>query len=214
MKRLALILFLLPLFAAAQNYGDNAATITPVLGLQLNGGATNWDDSSVPPLTIGTGVTQPAITTGFAGYAALRLPYFQGGGATNDECWFTVQFPHGIQPNDTLYAHVHWSPTTNVASGQDTVVWELLYVYADLMTDFTTYDSVTMKAAGGANNQWMHRLNGWPKITGKSISSIFVGRLRRLDSDASDTYPGSAAFLGFDIHYKVNTLGSSEPTTK
>lgn len=192
----------------------NTVQLDPVKGVVLSGYSTVWEDSQVPALSISTGATAPSLTTGFAGNADFRLYYFQGGTSTNDQCWLSVQFSHAILSGDTLYAHIHWSPTTNVAAGSDTVVWELTYTYQDLMAQFNSGDTLTVKCAPGANKQWYHQINNFPVITSKGISSIMICRLRRLDSDASDTYAANAAFLGFDVHYKRNTEGSQLPTIK
>lgn len=184
-------------------------------GVVLNGTASVWEDGQVPALGIRLqGSTDPALTSGFAGNSDFYLYYFQGGGSTNDLCYFTLQFSHSIKANDSLMAHVHWSPTTNVNVGSDTVVWELQYSYADLNGLFPSVTKDTVKCYPGANRRWYHHINTFKPITSKTISSIIVCRLRRINSSASDTYPDNAAFLGFDIHFKKDTEGSQQERIK
>lgn len=199
-------------------FGNGLAyvTIDTTNAVRLYGDATAWEDTQVPALSITTGATAPSLTPGFAGSASLQTYYFQGGGAINDQCWFSVQLPHSYKENSNIIPHVHWSPTTDVASGNDTVVWELTYTWQSFNATFAGATTITCKSAGGANAQWDHVIAPFASITGtsKGISSIMVCRLRRLDSDGSDTYGTNAAFLGFDIHYEVDSFGSNTQTTK
>ena len=43
---------------------------------------------------------------------------------------------------------------------------------------------------------------------------MMVCRLFRDATDAADTYDADAVLLEFDVHYKVNMLGSREETSK
>lgn len=178
--------------------------------------STYWDDTQVPALSIKTGATAPAMTAGFAGNNSFELPYFQGGSSTNDQCWFTIQLSHRYKEGSDIYPHLHWAPTTNVVSGSDTVVWELIYTWATMDSLYSSGDTIITKCAPGANRQWYHELNSFAAIngTGQKVSSIIICRLRRLDADASDTYTGSAAFLGFDIHFEIDSPGSKTEIIK
>jgi len=60
-------------------------------------------------------------------------------------------------------------------------------------------------------SQWSHQLaknatgiDG----TGKTLSSMLICRLYRDPADAADTYPQDVAFLQFDVHYEIDSLGS------
>jgi len=48
--------------------------------------------------------------------------------------------------------------------------------------------------------------------TGKTISSMLICRLFRDVSE--DDYNNDAAFLEFDIHYEINSVGSKTETVK
>lgn len=180
-------------------------------GIVLRDTTTVWDDSQVPALSVPTGSPNPTITSGFGGNANLSLPYFQGGGSTNDYTWFTVQMSHKLALNyDSLYCHVHWATTT---ADTGSVIWQLEYTYQSINGTYTT-GSIISKNSGNINPaaQWKHQITIFPGIVNnKGISSVIVCRLTRLNNNGRDTYPNNAAFLGFDIHYPINTMGSGNP---
>ena len=41
-----------------------------------------------------------------------------------------------------------------------------------------------------------------------ALSSMLICRLYRDPADAADTYPQDVAFLQFDVHYEIDSLGS------
>lgn len=183
--------------------------------LRLNGNATAWEDTQVPPMNIKVGATAPSFTSGFGGDANLSLYYFAGS-VSEDQCWFSVQMPHKWKLGSTVYPHVHWSPTTDVAAGSDTTVWELSYSWASINGTYSTGTTITCKGVGGANAQWDHKIASFAGVsgTGKGLSSVLVCRLRRLSANASDVYTAAAAFLGFDVHFEVDSFGSDTEFVK
>jgi hypothetical protein len=50
--------------------------------------------------------------------------------------------------------------------------------------------------------------------TGQGISSMLVCRLHRDAGKGADTLAAAVAFLEFDVHFEIDTLGSRTPTAK
>lgn len=172
---------------------------------------TNWVDSMVPQTAVRTGSTAPVLAT--FGTGALRTLMFQN--ARDDEVEFSVQLNHGYVQGTEIQPHVHWTETAATGAGTN-VVWELTYSWANVNAVFggDTTISCTNAVTG---TSWTHQLAELPGITGtsKNISSILVCRLRRLANSATaDNYDQNCAFLGFDIHYQVDSIGSDAELTK
>ena len=179
----------------------------------MAGDATVWDDITVPGLSVRpSGSLPPALTSGFAGNANLYTYQFIGTGGSVNECYFSIQLPHGWKEGSTIYPHVHWTPTD--ANAGD-VKWQLEYTWANLNTAFggSTADSVVSAASGTA---WQSQVSGFTPIvgTGKTISSILVCRLFRDPADVADTYAHDVSLISFDIHIEKDTIGSRGITTK
>ena len=50
--------------------------------------------------------------------------------------------------------------------------------------------------------------------SGKTISSMLIGRLTRLTSSGSDTFTGDAYGIELDFHHQVDAFGSDAEFTK
>jgi hypothetical protein len=128
------------------------------------------------------------------------------------ELFCTVQIPHSYKLRTDLNPHVHWAPMTGNAGN---VKWALEYTVARPGAAFpTTASLVVVSAATGA---FQHILADFPDIPGTQltdVSAMLVCRLSRLGADLADTYPDAAAFLEFDLHYILDTLGSRQEFMK
>jgi hypothetical protein len=92
------------------------------------------------------------------------------------------------------------------------VRWELSYQWLNIGEDL---GSDTVITADGTPDAYAHQITGFGSRTktGALISSIFAGTLTRITNGATD-YTGEAYLLGFDVHYKIDTLGSNNQTSK
>lgn len=172
-----------------------------------------WEDLQVPGLAIKGGAVAPDLI-GFAGSTGLQVYGFNGGGTSPiEEVLFTVQMPHSWLLGTDIYPHVHFTPV-NANSG--TVKWYLEYTFAEIGATFAGTSTVATSAVAVAEVAWRHQLASFSAITPSSIqdgiSAIFAGRLYR--DPGQDTYASDAAFLGFDIHYQSDGLGSDAETSK
>lgn len=129
-----------------------------------------------------------------------------------------AQLPHSWREGSEILPHVHWQKTTN-ASGN--VLWRLEYKWAPIGevmdSSFTTLDVFsTNSGTADTNTADKHLISSFAPIdcTGKQISDMLLIRLSRQGSDALDTYGADARLLEFDIHYQVDSNGSSKPYIK
>ena len=63
---------------------------------------------------------------------------------------------------------------------------------------------------------YKHQIASFTPISGSTLemSDMLVCRLYRKATDISDNYNAAAGGLEIDIHYEIDTLGSSEQYTK
>jgi hypothetical protein len=173
-------------------------------------GGENWDDTVVPALMISGGASAPTRAS-FAG-GPMEVYFFDD--AQDDEAHFTLQLPHTYKEGTDLFPHVHFAQSS--AATGSAVVWELSYSIQDIGETFAA--STTIKGTNTiSGTQWAHQIGDLPTIsgTGLKVSAILTGRIRRLASSATaDNYTAGAAFLGFDCHHQVDSLGSSTATAK
>lgn len=127
--------------------------------------------------------------------------------------YFQVQLPHGYAEYTPIVPHVHWQKTTS-ASGN--VVWEFAWKYAPLggVMDAAFTTTTASTTVGGtpdndtADEHLITSAGEW-SFDDCEISNMFIFRLSRLGSDASDTYGADARMLEFDIHYQRDRIGSA-----
>lgn len=170
-----------------------------------------WDDSMSPAFVVGAGGSAPDLLASVLASGTLRLYGFDGG-STTEQIYFTIQLPHSYKEGSDLYAHVHWMPVNTNAGN---VKWQLEYSVISIGATFgaPTTISVTTAAAGIA---WRHQISSFPTISGSglTISNILIGRLFRNPTDGADTYESDAAYLGLDIHFQQDSVGSLNETSK
>ncbi len=178
--------------------------------LRYEGSAQAWDDMRIPGLAVQLGASSPDLIS-FLAAGDLKIYGFNGN-ATEEEVHFTVQLPHTYAQGTDIEPHVHWS-AVNANAGD--VVWQLEYTWANINGTFPASTTITAtdSASGTA---WDHQVIGFSAITGtsKNISSMLVCRLFRDPTDGSDTYASDAAFLEFDFHFQIDTIGSRQEFIK
>lgn len=200
--------------------GDDYVSLTKD-GVRMAGAATAWDDLMIPGTSVKTtGNSPPDLAGGFAGDATLDLYVFDGVN-TMEQVFFTVQLPHNWKQGSTIYPHVHFSPTsTNTGDTAERVVrFSLEYTWANIGGTFSAPQTLNLDSDPFVPNtsQWAHLLAKNATgiaATGKTLSSMLVCRLFRDPADAADTYPQDVAFLQFDVHYEIDSLGSEQEYTK
>ena len=204
--------------------GDNNNNCTKIFSdgtIRLEGAATCWDDLMIPGHAVKlTGNSPPDLLGNFVGDNTLDIYVFDGVD-TLEQVFFTVQLPHCWKEGSTIYPHVHVSPiSTNSSDLTPRVVrFTLEYTWSNINDTFGNTAIINLDTDPFVPNtsQWKHLLcknSSGISGTGKKLSSMLVCRLFRDPADNADTYPQDIAFLQFDIHYEIDSLGSSKEYIK
>lgn len=182
---------------------------------RVTGSATAFEDLRVDGLSARPGVVAPTDETGFRGNSSFQARNFVDNQA--DEIQFDVQMPHSWNAGSPIYPHVHFSPWITGTASVQAARFVLDYYWADVNGTFPTGSSTyQMTYTWTGSFQWKHLIatNASPlSSTGKSLSSILKCRLYR-DNTVASNLGGKITFLYFDIHYEVDSLGSSQEYTK
>lgn len=170
-----------------------------------------WDDIRTPVTSIKVGGSRPAIETIYKG--SLVLGFEDKILLQQQNCYFTIQIPHGYKEGTDIEAHIHWTPEDN--TGGD-VVWVLTYSWANKYGTFPVETPLTAIApAGVVTDEHLRTGFGYISGTGKTISSILLCSLERNSGNILDTYNGKTAYLlEVDFHYQIDSLGSINENTK
>lgn len=165
-----------------------------------------WDDLQTAATAIrAPGIADPGFDTDYCGWLF-------DGNATTEVLLFSFQLPHAWKEGSKISPHVHWAKTT-AASGN--VRWVLDYKWAKLgqVADSSwTNLTVTTPVAGtpDTNTAYKTLLSTFGEIdtSGVKISDQLLIKLSRNPSHTDDTYGADALMLFFDIHIKLDSLGS------
>lgn len=126
--------------------------------------------------------------------------------------WF--QLPHTYRQGTELRPHLHWSKTTTAIGLPN---WQIKYKWANAGDTFSTFSSLLSGIEGVADSNIInkHAIFKFDPLIGtnKLISSMLGIYLQRTN-DANDTYSGVAKLLEFDIHYQVDSDGSTQEYIK
>jgi hypothetical protein len=178
-------------------------------GIEIEGG---WEDLRFPA----TGINPPGAVSDPDRNSVNGLLEFDA--ASTEVIVMQAQLPHSWKLGTDLKPHVHWRKTTSAAGN---VLWTLQYKWNPVNevedAEWTTLSSAAVSPGTvDINTATQHLITplGVIPTTGKSISDMLIMRFARVGGDALDTYGADAALLEFDIHYVLNTLGSTAEFTK
>lgn len=116
-----------------------------------------------------------------------------------------VQMPHQWEIGSTIFPHVHWKQTQNLAP-----VFKIDYKWINIgdpvPVDWSTYvmDRAVKPYVSGQIHQINDSLIGISG-EGKTLSSMLLIKMYRDDN----VYTGDALTYQFDIHYRIDSLGSN-----
>jgi hypothetical protein len=184
--------------------------IIKVAGQRIGG----WEDSMVPLHAVRpSGTSPPTWENGFKGDANMFALNFVHNQA--DEIFFTVQLQHSREVNSLIYPHVHFSPFAALGVGTYACRFILKWYYASIGGAFSAEQTTNLEATWTAEEQWVHKLaNPAAGISFNSgISTVIHARLTR-DNTITNNFAGKLSYLGFDIHYAIDSLGSHLEQTK
>lgn len=198
--------------------GSNYTEIEQDGTIEFHGEATVWNDYVVPFSSVKvTGTNNIPVWSPFMGTISQFL--FEDQSASKEqEVGFVVQLPHQWD-GSAIYPHIHWSPENN---NSGSVVWAMEYTWVNYDATnpivFPAAITLTTTSANVSNAGHKHLITEFapitPNATQNKISSLLVVRFYRNSSNTADTYGSGAFALSFDIHYRMDTMGSREPLTK
>lgn len=180
-----------------------------------------YDDYVTSGLAVVGGASAPTLTT-FIGN--MKLYAFPGTGVVTKDVLSTTHILHGIKPGSDITLHVHWSHTEGSATASGaTVVWQAEWTLARGYEAGTYGDPASPSVSCGtlsvtstcASSQYVHHITNDDKMTVASNvelepDSVFILRLFRDPTHASDTFAGNAFLIQMDFHYQRDRLGTIE----
>lgn len=126
------------------------------------------------------------------------------------ELFFTAQMSHGYKIGTGMHPHLHWAPTDDQTGS---VRWGLEYTLASPITSFG--NSTILTNDDPAEAAYKHQISDLGRIPGQqAVSFMIVGRMFREGDHTNDTYPSGAALLEFDIHYLIDSIGTTHEYLK
>jgi hypothetical protein len=173
-------------------------------GIALTSG--EWDDSQQNALGLrDTGANIPVLTQ--YGATAIYLPKFD----VDDRAIFCIQLPHSLQLDSTVIIspHVHWFASSD---SSNVVRWELSYQWVNHNGTIGSDAVIEIDDTPVADRHSIIAFQDVSKASG-GISSLFMGSIRRITNEATD-YAGDVFMAFFDLHFKKDTHGSNNVTTK
>ena len=188
--------------------GTNYAEFEDDGSLIFYGSSTTYEDLQVPALNTVKSANAPTLVDFIGGTMGYSF-------ATNgmEQVFFSVQIPHAWEEGSDLYPHVHYAALDTVDGGTnaDTVVWGLEYTWTNAFSTFPSTETIYAYTVVKTEN--LHTVVAFenpitPTSSQNKISSILMCRLFREPGNSRDTFRKEIILLQFDIHYKVNTLGS------
>lgn len=195
--------------------GTDDVVMTFGTGKTLKLATPVWDDLRVPGLATRLGANAPDLEVF---QDTLYLNAFAGTG-TVEQAYFAVQVPHSYKEGTDLEAHIHWSHKIAEPSADGGVVWKLDYSWVNIDGTFPTVGTIVMSEiwTDTPPPQFAHVMTeGATELdgTGKTVSSMIVGRLYRDNAAVTDTFEEDALLLEFDFHFQIDTLGSRTEDAK
>ncbi len=160
-----------------------------------------WDDLRFPASHVKPGPANPPDWVAFSGLGTVYALGFNKN--ISEDVHFIVQLPHSWN-RKAIRPHIHW--TSNTGNAGD-VAWVFEYTVASVGGVFGTTIEDTIVVSNPA--QYAHKLSSFEEINlNEKVSCILMCRLYRHGANVLDTLDEDAFLLEFDIHYKINSIGS------
>lgn len=184
---------------------DLIASLTVAAHRLFHEGIESWEDLQCPA----DGFNPPGGATSPTKDDTTVPGTWLFSGTTEQQMSIVKQFPHSWKAGSSIHPHIHWEKTTTDVGE---VRWEWAYSIANVGDVFPAYSAwiPATNSVSHSNTVRKHALDAFPELAmaGKKESCMICITLRRLPTDAADTYTADARFLGFDIHYLTNKDGT------
>ena len=121
------------------------------------------------------------------------------------------QIPHGYEEGTDIISHIHWAPTT---SATYTGTWTMVF------TGWNSVASGTAKSSPQTSTVAFNSAMTAGQVQSADFSAAISGTGRKISSCATITLKlalssgAGCALLGFDGHFKRNSLGSRQILAK
>lgn len=171
------------------------------LGIRLKGTATVFDDVVIPLVN---SKAPAAETPTWTAYKGSEVPAFSAT-LTNGLYW-GLQLPHSYKEGSNIGCHLHVTyPDANAGNSR----WTLSYSWANVDGSFPTATTETLTFAAPAAAD-VHKIHPFSDIvgTGKTVSSVLLGKISRIGGDGADTYAAVIYGVSLDCHVEKDSLGS------
>lgn len=174
-----------------------------------------WEDLRFPSEALkAAGVKDPAYSTCLGG---IRAYYFSH--TTQEELHVTAQMPHAWD-GSAIYPHFHWIASTGSATAADSPLWAIEYSWANIGSTFlapaTVYASTHTPVGAVTSNK--HMVTPFSPITPTTnqngLSAMLIMRIYRDCTVAADDFEHGVFMNEFDLHYRMNAIGSRQEYTK
>lgn len=199
-------------FGGAANYSEFEADGT----YKMSGTATVWDDLVLPLDAAKVPASNAPDWESFVGN--LNKYAYQ----VNDFQEFTTELLHGYKTGSTFEFHIHGALNATLATGDETVKFEIEYSIADMdavdslgdvFPATTTINQEITIPDGTVDLTNIYISIGTDSTAGFAIGATIVGRIRRIASSGTELV-GDMFVTQVGIHYEIDTIGSRAITTK
>lgn len=178
--------------------------------LTMSGSASVWKDENLGGINL-TKATANQPTNIKIDNTNILTYAFDGGGSI-EEAHGSFELQHDYKEGTDLWPHLHYY-TTSIATGN--VKWFLDYwISIPDTTIVSGTTSVVTPTNGIAWHQFLVDFDDLIDGTNLLIASQIHFRIYRDSGDVEDTYVDQVAVGTVGIHYKVDTVGSRQITTK
>ncbi len=169
---------------------------------------TRWNDIVIPGLTVKTvGASQPTLTA----WNEFQLYGFSIG----DEAWFQIEMDHSWKIGSDLKAHAHVLLPSAPTAGDD-IEFNLEYTFIDVNESYVSTSNVNIfiddLAVTDVDKHLYMTAAADISGAGHTLSSILLCHLVR--TTRGTDYSGDILLMSFDIHYELDTVGSSTDSAK
>jgi hypothetical protein len=174
--------------------------------------AALWKDENfdLANLTGGGSLPDPAT---LPGTSIIALAF--DGSNTAEQVFGCKELNHDYKEGTVIKPHVHWYPSTNVATGN--VKWQLEYFAQNSEVSGVTASGIISAISTASGGAYTMRYAFFPDINFGPLAKIGTQvhfRFFRNPSDAQDTYGADAVTATFGWHYQTDMRGSIQVASK
>jgi len=172
------------------------------LGTYHRQGDTGWKDNIIPFERVKTGelVNSPLwVDTGNGLYGYMFSD------EEDNEIFADFHINHDYKENSPIFPHIHWIP---LSTSTGNVRWEISYVIAkghqqnESLTEPLSTIILDVNGKGVVGEHFVTEVTELQTFTCSEADIVVRVRVRRLGTDAADTFYGGVVGLMIDFHYQ------------